>query len=165
MPYQWFEAYKSACSHEVNVNRFWHKSFEYIFDECSSTETEARLVAVAGVSVPSQIKRTKDDSRLKGWLGKTEKIFGLDWDKGHFIAHSIGGAVDGVEANVFPQKRAINRGQEGMFRKMEDHCKMHPGTFCFNRPIYNDPSARPAFYEFGVLKNAEELRVELFDNQ
>jgi len=29
--------------------------------------------------------------------------------KGHFIAHSIGGAVDGWELNVFVQRRELNR--------------------------------------------------------
>ncbi len=28
-------------------------------------------------------------------------MFGRQWDKGHFVAHSIGGAVDGWELNVF----------------------------------------------------------------
>ncbi|HMK06175.1 MAG TPA: hypothetical protein VK476_01510 [Flavobacterium sp.] len=168
LPYLWFAAYKSASSHEANVNRFWHNTFEYIFDDCSTSEIEARLVAVVGKSNPVKKLRAKDDNRLKGWIGPTQKTFGHEWDKGHFIAHSIGGAIDGVEVNVFPQKRAINRGRssEGvLFRQMEIFCGQNPGTFCFNRPLYRDESARPAYFEFGVLKPDNTLWVHLFDNR
>jgi len=36
----------------------------------------------------------------------TETTFGQEWDKGHFVAHSIGGAADRAEVNVFVQLRA-----------------------------------------------------------
>lgn len=84
------------------------------------------------------------------------------------MAHSLGGAVDGIEANVFVQRRDLNRGWSAsgkLFREMEKYCAVHPGTFCFNRPFYRDNSARPAFLEFGVLKNNNELWVERFDNR
>ena len=66
--------------------------------------TEARLVAVSGRSLFQE--KARDDFRLKGWLGGTETTFGREWDKGHFVAHSIGGAVDRVEVIVFVQLRA-----------------------------------------------------------
>ena len=47
---------------------------------------------------------------LKDWIGATGKVFGNKWDKGHYIAHTIGGAVDGLEANIFVQRRDLNRG-------------------------------------------------------
>src|SRR5216684_7936234 len=71
--------------------------------------------------------------------------------KGHFIAHSIGGAVDCAEVNVFVQLRAPNGGwsEAGKrFREMEAYCETNPGTFCFNRPTCDDQAARPAFVEF-----------------
>jgi hypothetical protein len=123
--------------------------------------TEARLVAAVGCSQPNPKKRAHDDSRLRGWLGPTGATFGSDWDKGHFIAHSIGGAVDGLEANVFLQRRSVNRGG---YRDMERYCAAHPGVLCFSRPLYRDPSARPAQVEFGVLKETGEWWVQVFEN-
>ena len=83
-------------------------------------------------------------------------MFGKKWDKGHFIAHSIGGAVDGIEMNVFVQRRDLNRGwsKEGkIFRVMETYCFMNPNTFCFNRPIYSDKTSKPSYLEYGLLNN------------
>ena len=108
---------------------------------------ESCLVAAYGISAPQDSPR--DDRRLRGWVGRTERVFGKGWDKGHFIAHSIGGAVDGLEANVFAQRRSLNRGwsAEGKrFRAMEKYCADNAGVFCFHRPIYADGS------EFGILK-------------
>jgi hypothetical protein len=127
---------------------------------------EARLVAVSGRSVFQE--KARDDFRLKGWVGATETAFGHEWDKGHFIAHSMGGAVDRAEVNVFVQLRALNRGwsAEGKrFREMEAYCEANPGTFCFNRPIYDDQTARPAFFEFGLLKRDDRLWMERFQNR
>jgi hypothetical protein len=94
-------------------------------------------------------------------------MFAREWDKGHFIAHSIGGALDGWELNVFVQRRELNRGWSeagARFRDMEDYCA-NAGTFCFSRPLYADPTAKPAFVEFGVLKSDGQLCVECFDNR
>jgi hypothetical protein len=176
LPYVWREAYLAMTPRRTNICRFWHGSFEYIYDDYATLEAsgavpfdskaEARLVATLGRSTPHE--RVRDDYRLRGWIGSTETYFGRRWDKGHFIAHSIGGAVDGVEANVFIQRRDLNRGWSRTgkrFRAMERYCFLNPGTFCFNRPLYTDSSARPAFVEFGVLKINKELWVECFDNR
>lgn len=88
-------------------------------------------------------------------------------NKGHFIAHSIGGVVDGLEANVFIQRRDLNRGWSAAvkrFREMEKYCVANPGTFCFSRLLYVDETSRPGFCEFGLLKTTGELWVECFDN-
>jgi hypothetical protein len=98
----------------------------------------------------------------------TETTFGRDWDKGHFVAHSIGGAVDRAEVNVFVQLRALNRGwsEAGKrFREMEAYWETNLGTFCFNRPIYGDQTARPAFFEFGLIKGGGEFWMECFANR
>jgi hypothetical protein len=160
----------------TEVLRFRRGTFEYMYDDYVPEETsttvpndlgkEARLAAAFGISQPSESAR--DDYRLRGWVGATEKIFGKEWDKGHFIAHSIGGAVDGSEANVFVQRRDLNRGwsQEGIrYCEMERYCRLNPGTFCFSCPLYVDQTAKPAFIEFGVLKTDRELWVECFDNR
>lgn len=176
LPYIWCNAYRSMTSHQTDICRFAFGTFEYLFDTFPLTASagtdsvnqnaDARLVAAFGRSNPG--KRRRDDYRLRGWIGRTESFFGKRWDKGHFIAHSIGGAVDGIEANVFVQRRDLNRGwsPEGkLFRAMETYCFLNPGTFCFNRPLYADCSARPAFLEFGVRKRSRELWVERFDNR
>jgi hypothetical protein len=123
-------------------------------------------VAVSGRSAPR--KRRRDDYRLKGWIGPTESTFGSQWDKGHFIAHSIGGAVDQEEVNVFVQRRDLNRGWSTAgkrFREMEKYCELNSGTFCFSRPVYHDQMARPALVEFGVLRENGEFWVECFENR
>lgn len=174
LPYVFYETYLKFTPRRTEVVLFTHGSFSYIFDDCSviaqtaTDETEKsaepRLVVAFGLSNPQKKKR--DDYRLKGWLGSTEKVFGKDYDKGHFIANSIGGAVDGVEVNVFFQKRDVNRGwnNNGIYRKMEKYCMDNPETPCFNRPIYTDNTAYPKYIEFGLFKNKKDLWVEVFEN-
>jgi hypothetical protein len=101
---------------------------------------------------------------MRGWLGETGEILGATRDKGHFIAHCMGG---GLEVNVFSQDRKLNRGwspQGKIYRQMEKYCQEHSGTFCFSRPIYADTSSVPRWLEFGVLKEDATLWVEVFDN-
>lgn len=169
LPGLWCEAYREMTPRMTNILRFTHGTFEYLYDDYATLEAtgvvplddiaEARLVVAVGISSPSDRKR--DDSRLRGWLGPTGEVLGEGWDKGHFIAHSIGGAVDGLEANVFVQRRRINRGG---YRTMERYCAANPGVFCFSRPIYTDPSARPTSVEFGVLTSGGELWIQMFEN-
>lgn len=176
LPYLWRDAYLEMTPHPTDIVRWQRGPFEYIYDDYASLEAsgavpydpkaDARLVAALGRSEPR--KTARDDYRLRGWVGATEKMFGRYWDKGHFIAHSIGGAVDGLEANVFVQRRDLNRGwsAEGKrFREMEKYCVLNSGTFCSSRPLYVDQSAKPAFLEFGVLRSDGELWVERFDNR
>lgn len=176
LPYIWRDAYEKMIPRQTSIVRLRYNTFEYIYDNYSYLETtgavpydsviEDRLVAVLGLSAPRKVAR--DDYRLKGWVGPTEKTYGRRWDKGHFIAHSIGGAVDRLEINVFVQRRDLNRGwsAEGKrYREMEKYCVSNPGTLCFSRPIYIDQTSRPAFLEFGTLKDNRELCVECFDNK
>jgi len=171
LPYAWYAAYKGAVGRSVDVQRIDRGAFHYLYDMYPGTNeeptgAEARTVAAIGRSSPRDGAR--DDSRLRGWVAPTETAFGDEWDKGHFIAHSIGGAVDRAEINVFVQRRALNRGwsDEGkVFRKMEDYCAANAGTLFFSRPIYLDQRARPAFLEVGVLRGSTDLWVETFDNR
>jgi len=176
LPWQWRDAYERMTVRQIEVCRVLSESFVYLFDDYSTLEArgivpqdpsqESRLVAAYGRSNPRPRKR--DDSRLRGWVGRTEAIFGREWDKGHYIGHSIGGAVDGIEANVFVQRRDLNRGwsvQGKRFRLMEDHCCRHPSSFCFSRPIYDDGMSRPAAIEFGLLNLDNTIWAERFDNR
>lgn len=176
LPFLCRDVYLRVGDRPADILRVQHEGFEYIFDNYSALEAsgavsysptqESRLVVAHGRSAPR--KRARDDHRLRGWVGPTEKAFGHGWDKGHFIAHSLGGAVDGVEANVFVQRRDLNRGwsEEGKrFRRMEQQCFENPGTLCFARPIYIDGTSRPAWLEFGIVEPSSGPRVECFDNR
>ena len=172
LPFKWRDLYVAAASRPTNIVRFSCRSFEHIFDLYSELElmgevpydqtVEDRVVAVFGTS--ARPDEPREGTRMRGWLGETGEILGATRDKGHFIAHCMGG---GLEVNVFSQDRKLNRGwspQGKTYRQMEKYCQGHPGTFCFSRPIYADTSSVPRWLEFGVLKEDETLWVEVFDN-
>jgi hypothetical protein len=172
LPHDFHEKYLLMTTRKVNLWRYFFKGFEYIYDDYATLEAtgivpvsptiESRVIGVLGRSSPNSDRR--DASRLKGWVGQTEKYFGKNTDKGHFIAHTIGG---GLEVNIFAQRRDINRGwspRGKVFRSMEKYCAKHTGTFCFNRPIYSDETSRPCMIEFGVLIDSGELWIERFEN-
>ncbi len=149
---------------------FSYGAFDYICDVYQQSEpydfasgklpVEARLVAAIGTSSPKGTKR--DDGRRRGLTVSAMPGPEVMWDKGHYIAHAIGGTVDGNEANVFLQLRSVNRGR---YRTMEAYCQANAGVTCFSRPIYTDTSAHPTRIEFGVLKTNGELWVENLPNR
>lgn len=172
LPYKWLEHYKNMTPHLTNVCRFYYGEFEYIFDHYTELEQkgiasynpkiEDRVVAVFGRSSP--INKNREPSRIKGWIGPTEKHLGANTDKGHFIAHKIGGKLD---VNIFAQRRDLNRGwspQGKIYRSMERYCSLNPRTFCFNRPLYSDCTSRPTMIELGILINDEKFWIERFEN-
>jgi hypothetical protein len=175
-PRRWTAAYRADTARTTDLHTVSHGGFHYLFD-CfpmfnpefvadAHNPIEPRMVVAYGVSNPNAGAR--DDYRLRGWVGATETYFGKEWDKGHFIAHSIGGAVDLVELNVFLHLRSLNRGwsvQGRIFRSMEKACSQRAGTFCFHRPLYDDTSNRPARLEFGLLRQDGTLWVEQFANR
>lgn len=175
LPEIWIDEYIKMTPHPVNIIQITINGFEYIFDQYTELEqngtvpynplADDRLIVVYGKS-QKQV-RVREKSRIKGWLGKTSVAFGINRDKGHFIAHSIGGLADGAEINLFSQNRKLNRGwsEEGrLYRKMENYCLNHIDTWFFHRPIYGDVTNRPPAIEFGVLKSNKELWVEYFSN-
>jgi hypothetical protein len=169
---QWMSIYE-AYAGPANILSIDKGSFTYIYDfaddstwMCPDRERQSRLVAVSGFSCRPQ--NARDDGRLKGWLGKTTDRFGDTFDKGHFIAHSIGGQVDQWEMNVFAQRRDLNRGWsiEGRrYTSMEKFCASNSGVLVFSRPIYEDTTDRPAELEFGVLKKDGVFWVDRFNNR
>jgi len=170
LPLCWGDRYLQMTTRPSEILVFPYGTFDYIcdvyqqqepYDAASGTlPVEARLVAAIGTSVPKRMKR--DDGRLRGLTVSAMPGPEATWDRGHFIAHSIGGTVDGNEANVFLQLRSINRGP---YRRMEIYCRRNAGTLCFSRPIYEDTSAHPTEIEFGVLKTDGELWVEVLPNR
>lgn len=170
LPYCWKDRYLLMSDRPSEVVVFTYETFDYLFDIYQQKELhdpasdkppiEARLVAAIGTSKPKRTKR--DDGRLRGLAVSAMPGSDSKWDRGHFIAHSIGGTVDGNEANVFPQLRSVNRGR---YRTMENYCRKNAGVTCFSRPIYSDTSAHPSQIEFGVLKTNGELWVEVLPNR
>ena len=172
---KWRNVYEDMTPHPMNLCLISLGTFEYMYDAYDLLEQlgsvpinkdyESRLVGVVGYSKPQMLVR--DDGRLKGWVGPTEKLFGRRWDKGHFVAHSVGGAVDQWELNVFAQRRDLNRGwsKEGKtYRCMENHCFENADTLFFSRPVYSDGSSTPVMLEFGLLKPNGEWWIERFEN-
>ena len=172
LPLQWRDLYLTAVSRPTNIVRVPCRTFEFVFDIYSELEVigeipydqtvEDRVVAVFGVSVRPDEPR--NGTRQLGWLSETGELVGATRDKGHFIAHCMGG---GLDVNVFSQDRKLNRGwstQGKAYRQMERYCQQHPGTFCFSRPIYADSSSVPRWLEFGILKDNETFWVDVFDN-
>lgn len=171
LPYVWLDAYMAKLPHKPNVHRVDVDGFEYLWD--FSTElvqkgqvAEAaavadRLIAVHGFSKP--IAKPRLDSRLRGrTLGPVdavEKSQRGQYDRGHAIAHTLGGALD---LNIIPQIRHVNRG--GLWRRMERYCQQHASTYFFCRPIYSGLSAHPSEIEFGILKADGMLWTSRFRN-
>lgn len=169
---EWLHFYKLMTPRVTNIAGYLVNEFEYVYDDYASLEKtgtveispfiESRVVYVHGKS--RQVASKRNASRQKGWVGPTEKLLGANTDKGHFMAHSIGG---GLEINVFVQDRSMNRGwsERGrVYRRMEKYCFENPGTYCFSRPIYSDLTSRPFAFDFGVLVSLTELWVERFEN-
>jgi hypothetical protein len=175
LPPRWIADYKEATPRATNILRIELGTFVYLFDFVTELELEGvlepgtvcedRLVAGHGFSTAGAGRR--ETGRVRGWVGPTEKYLGLARDKGHVFGRALGGRVDGLEINLFSQARALNRGwsAEGkLFRRMEQHCAAHPGSFCYFRPRYNDHLACPAAVEFGVLMPDRKLWAEEFQN-
>lgn len=168
LPQAWLSRYERMCIGPTNVLVVPAEGFDYLFDYSTdliargllpaSPSREDRVVVAFGCSVRASAGRPA--SRIAGFPGSDGR-----GDRGHFLAHASGG---GADINLFHQELRLNRGRspEGkLYRKMETYCAMHPGTFCFSRPLYTDEGARPVQIEFGLLRSDRTLWVEVFDNQ
>jgi hypothetical protein len=172
LPTLWQRAYTAAASHTPNILHVEYGTFDYICDSYSEMEAlgevafdqrvRDRVVGVLGISLP--MRRRRRGALPKGWVEHPEEVDSSGRDKGHFIAHAIGG---GLDMNVFSQARDLNRGlseQGKVYRLMERYCYENAGTFCFSRPVYDDATSIPRWVEFGVLRDDGSLWVEVFEN-
>lgn len=170
LPSLWRDVYLDTITHQPNLIRFRHRTFEYLCDLYSQLELTGsvpydqtvadRVIGVFGTSSRAQEPRDARRTRIE----LSEELEGTQRDDGHFMARSIGG---GLDVNLFSQNRLLNRGwspQGKVYRRMEKYCREQQGSFCFSRPIYDDGSNVPRWLEFGVLKNDETLWVVVFDN-
>jgi hypothetical protein len=172
LPLAWRNVYVNTVAHQPNLVRLRFRTFHYICDLYSLLELtgdvpydqtiQDRVVAVLGTSARAEDGR--DAGRIREWSRPTDELLGTERDRGHFMAHCIGG---GLDVNVFFQERRLNRGwslQGKIYRQMETYCYEQPGTLCFSRPVYADGSSVPRWLEFGLLKTDQTLWVEVFDN-
>jgi hypothetical protein len=169
LPWEWRDAYCRNTIYETDIVESPEGALIYQFDTRVVEETDAslkagRLIAVYGRVGEIAGARLSSAQLRQRFLGPTEKSIG-PVDKGHFIAHSLGGSSS---MNLFPQDRRLNRGwsEDGKkYRSMESFAADRPGTFVFHRPIYSDGTLWPRCFEFGLLKPDSELWVEVFDNE
>jgi hypothetical protein len=171
LPQEWIYAYADVSPQQHNIHEISIKDCDYLLDfsdelvrqgKVSNTKyVDDRLVAAHGFSKRNNASR--NDSRLSGYsLGPAGFIDDKEaskFDRGHAIAHSIGGALD---LNIIPQLRSMNRGRE--WRKMERYCLHNPGTYFFCRPLYIGYSRHAAEIEFGILRPDGSLWVQTFRN-
>jgi len=162
---EWIATYYDMSSHSPCVMKFPDHGHTFLYDQASANtgEVDDRLVAAYGRSMPHDRKR--DKARIQGFLGGGIDIPGKgSFDKGHALAHAMGG---GLDVNLFPQRPELNRGRSEagrVYRRMERYAADHPGTFAFSRLIYSDNSWVPSSLEYGVLMPDEKLWVEWFEN-
>lgn len=115
--------------------------------------------AVVAFGVPALAQHARDASRMAGH----PHVKGSNFDRGHLMAHSIGG---GTDINLVPQLHSLNIGE---FRKLErrvrDMATQGQSCFYFVRTIYSANSQTPSHFEqcailpnkmllYGLHKNA-----------
>lgn len=155
---------------EITTQRFYNFTFLFDYtgnplndgiDACAIPDS--RVVGVFGITEERIFSENrKHMSRLRG-ITKHYQYYGGIYERGHFIAHMAGGQID---INLFPQRRDVNRGWNGMwrYREMEIYVSKNPGLLVFSRPIYHDFSCRPYFFEFGFIDKNLAVTVETFPN-
>ena len=166
LPYCWMKQYRAMIEHEPYVLDVHDRGFNFLFDltlanydKSDPERPDDRVVAAYGLSKAAEAKR--DASRIRGF-GTLRGTRGPR-DKGHFMAHSMGGSLD---INIFPQHPDVNRGRGEwkLYRQMERYAARHAGTFVFSRPIYLDSGWVPHALEYGILLREPQFWVERFPN-
>lgn len=136
---------------DVEISEIRLDTFSYLFDH-----VRERVVAAYGTTTGRKHER-RDKHRQRTY--PPMRVPGDD--KGHAIAHSAGG---GLDINVFPQRKDLNR---GVFKQLEKLAVEHPGSFYFVRMIYDDDGDRPKKIEQGLIVNDPErprFEYRVFDN-
>lgn len=162
---EWVATYHDMGEHSPSIIKFDDHGFTFLYDQTSATgaSVDDRLVVAHGLS--SSNNHDRDKSRIRGFVGGGIEIPSKGtFDKGHALAHAMGG---GLDANLFPQRPELNRGRSGagrIYRRMEKYAALHAGSFVFSRLIYNNTSWVPSSLEYGVVMQDGSLWVELFEN-
>jgi len=168
LPDLWIDEYYNMVQHQPHILEVPDRGFNFLFDPTLANydkddpaRPDDRVIAAYGLSKHTELKR--DASRIRGF-GIIGGLARGRMDKGHLMAHSMGGSLD---INIFPQRPDVNRGRSAqgrIYRKMERYAADHPGTFVFSRPIYGDNSWVPHALEYGILLPEPRFWVERFPN-
>lgn len=142
-------------------------TFVYLFDAAPTSSGaegggDDRVVVVWGRSSAPATRR--DRGRLAGFIPVPGSWSGRGRDRGHLIAHALGGELD---LNLLPQSSALNRGRspEGRrWRALEREAAASAGTPLFVRPIYEDQTWSPSEFEYGLVRGGG-VHVERFQNR
>lgn len=163
----WIDHYYDMVTHDPYILDVPDRGFNFLFDltlakyaKDDPARPDDRVVAAYGLSRAPEGKR--DASRIRGF-GPIGRDTGAT-DKGHLMAHSMGGSLD---INVFPQRPEVNRGRSAdgkRYRAMERYAARNPGTFVFSRLIYGDETWTPHALEYGILLPEGRLWVDRFTN-
>ncbi|HEX4322424.1 MAG TPA: DNA/RNA non-specific endonuclease [Acidobacteriaceae bacterium] len=126
-------------------------AFTYLFD----IQLER---AIAAFGIPSTAKHARDKSRLRGHpLAPNQGL-----NRGHLMAHSIGGELD---INLAPQAGKLN---QGAFKRLEAEvlklAQDHQQSFYFVRLIYSNPSQLPALFEQCIIRPNGHINYALHQN-
>lgn len=160
--YDWIEKYKKQCEKNPSVIEVVVSGYTFLWDE-----TYERVIAAYGITTPELVSGVKprEGARMAYYYRNFVRRYDESkYDTGHFIAHAMGG---GMDINLFPQKREVNRGysaEGSIYRKMERYASEHPETLVFSRPLYFDDTWRPYFLEYGILKKDSGLWIKVFEN-
>ena len=165
---QWIDRYRAATSWSPEVVEIALGSLVYLFDEAPSQcadgtqASDDRVVGVWGRAAAAP--RPRDRARQRGFLPDSRHRSRTGFDRGHFVAHSLGG---GMNMNFFPQAADLNRGRSPAgrrWRQLERRAAARPGAMVFVRPVYDSDTWLPRWVDFGVVVG-DELDVETFDNR
>lgn len=155
----WVDAYVLGTAGDSEIVEFSDGANRYLFDLVTE-----RVVAAWGESGPAEAER--DRSRQAGFIPRFSRHY-EGKDRGHFLSHGQGGLMD---VNFFPQLKEVNRGWSDagkLYRAMERHAALHPGTFCFSRPIYEPANGTwdPERLEYGLRLTPATLCAVVFPNR
>ena len=163
----WLAHYGDLTEWEPQVVEIALGNLTYLFDLAPSSGraspgADERVVGVWGrVAKPST---ERDRARQAGFIPAPARWSQAGYDRGHFVAHSLGG---GMDVNFFPQASDLNRGSSERgrrWRALERYAASAHDASIFMRPLYDGPSWTPALVEFCVVTDVE-VRCEWFDNR
>lgn len=164
---QWIDRYRAATSWSPEILELALGSVVYLFDEApgqrahGTDASDARVVGVWGRA--TTVSRPREQSRQRGFLPDSSRWSRAGFDRGHFVAHSLGG---GMDVNFFPQAVDLNRGRSPAgrrWRELERRAGASADALVLVRPVYDSDTWVPRWLDFGVVVGGD-LDVETFDN-
>jgi hypothetical protein len=163
----WINEYRNSTPWVPEIVEIPLGALVYLFDHAPAAGTldvpgaESRVVGVWGRVGAAATPR--DRARQSGFLPDPARWSAAGYDRGHFVAHSLGG---GMDINIFPQARHVNRGTSpegrrwrGIERRLAGRCN----ALIFVRPIYASPGWIPARVEVATVVDGE-VELDCFDN-